>query len=146
MTLFDDAPEPPEPIENPYPPEPPYPDDDPPHVSLTVPRGDNPPTPFDRGMAGSARASRRWTLEELDAVDRAIEQVARRLELFTSDDVWAELGAEFPVTKGLASRLNRARRLGTITNTGETRIARRGGDHDKGQRLSLWRSLASAAS
>lgn len=115
-------------------------DEAPPHVSPTVPHNPDPPTPFDRGMAGSARAARRWTPDEAGAVDRAIEAVARRTETFTSDEVWRELGDGFPVTKGMASRLTAAKNRGVIASTGETRIASRGGDHDHGQRLSLWRS------
>jgi len=114
-------------------------DETPPHTSRTIPAV--PDLPFDRGMAGSARAARRWTAEENDLVDVAIEAVARRLPLFTADEVWRELGDGFPVTKGLASRLTSARHRGLCENTGETRIARRGGDHDHAQRLSLWRSL-----
>lgn len=115
-------------------------DDEPPHVSPTVPHNPDPPTPFDRGMAGSKRAARRWTEDEARAVDVAIENVARRLETFTSDEVWTELGAGFPVTKGLASRLIAAKNRGVIASTGEVRTASRGGDHDHGQRLSIWRS------
>lgn len=112
-----------------------------PHVSPTVPRNPDPPTPFDRGMAGSTRAARRWTDDEQRAVDDAIRAVARRTETFTSDEVWRELGDGFPVTKGLASRLTAAKNRGVIASTGETRIAARGGEHDHGQRLALWRSL-----
>lgn len=99
------------------------------------------PAPFDRGMAGSTRAARRWTPDETQRVDAAIENVARRVDLFTSDDVWLELGDGFPVTKGMASRLIAAKNRDVIASTGEVRTARRGGNHDHGQRLSLWRSL-----
>jgi hypothetical protein len=100
------------------------------------------PTPFDRGMAASERAARaRWTPEQLDQVNAAIEAAARRHPSFTSDDVWAELGDGFPVTKGLASLLTAAKRRGVIASTGEVRMSSRGGDHDHGQRLVVWRSL-----
>lgn len=115
---------------------------DPPPATLAdrTSEPDAPPTPFERGMAGSERAARRWTPEQAARVDAAIEAVARRLPEFTSDDVWAELGDGFPVTKGMASRLTAAKNRGVIAATGEVRTARRGGDHDHGQRLSLWRS------
>lgn len=116
-------------------------DERPPATPPTVPHVPDPPTPFDRGMAGSARAARRWTDDEQRAVDAAIEAVARTHEQFTSDDVWRHLGDGFLVTKGMASRLKAAKNRRVIASTGETRIAARGGDHDKGQRLSLWRSL-----
>lgn len=99
------------------------------------------PEPFERGRRGSERASRRWTAEQVDAVDAAIENCARRLTEFTADDVWAALGDEFPVTKGLTARLVVARNAGLIAGTDQLRKTHRGGVHDKGQRLSVWRSL-----
>jgi hypothetical protein len=42
-------------------------------------------------------------------VDMAIRQVARRQVELTTDDIWQALGPGFPVTKGIAGRLNAAR-------------------------------------
>lgn len=113
----------------------------PPHTSHTIPKAPDPPSPFDRGMDGSRRAARKWTADEAAKVDQAIETIARRKITFTSDAIWLELGADFPVTKGLASRLTVAKNRGLIENTGRMTKAKRGGDHDHAQRLSVWRSL-----
>lgn len=108
-------------------------------------------TAWDRAIEGSLRAQARWTPEEVAAVDAAIATVAARaramhtdfngLEDFTADDVWAELGPGFTVTKGLTGRLMAAKHAGLIVNTGRTIIANRGGEHDHGQRLTVWRAL-----
>lgn len=123
--------------------------------------------PTERRDEGTARAARRWTDEEVAAVDRAIRTVAAKcvakfreqrapahvddvllhvgrsdpLLEFTADNVWRELGPEFPVTKGLTGRLIAAKGDGVIRNTGTTRIADRGGDHDHGQRLTVWQAV-----
>jgi len=100
--------------------------------------------PFERGMAGSERAARRWTPAQVRDVDKAIRDCARFRETFTTDDVWAEVRSsdpDFPITKGIGGRLNAARHAGLIENTGQTTIARRGGQHDHAQRLSVWRAL-----
>lgn len=100
------------------------------------------PTPFEVGMAASSKAARyRWSPAEIAAVDRAIELCAHFQPEFTADDVWKRLPKDFPVTKGLASRLNVAANRGLIVATDRTRKAGRGGDHDHGQRLTIWRSL-----
>lgn len=96
---------------------------------------------FARGMCGSALAAGKWSADELSAVDGAICTVAHHRDLFTADDVWATLPEGFPVTKGLAGRLNAAVNRGIIANTGSTAFARRGGEHDHRQRLAVWRSL-----
>ena len=93
--------------------------------------------PFERGMAESARAGGKWTDAQVASVDNAIRTLALRGGDFTADDVW-RLVPHVPVTKGLASRLNVAARAGLIVNTGRLAIARRGGDHDHAQRLSVW--------
>ena len=100
------------------------------------------PTPFERGMIASKIAGDfKWTQQQIAAVDFAIVQVAKRLDRFTSDDVWIQLGPEFPVTKGMAGRLNGARARGLISNTGETSFSTRGGEHCHNQRLTVWESL-----
>jgi hypothetical protein len=45
--------------------------------------------------------------------------MARMKPRFTADEVWYELGASFPVTKGMTARLMVAERRGVIKNTGE---------------------------
>ncbi len=103
---------------------------------------DSPPakrTPFQEGMKRSADSAKgRWSDEEKAQVDAAIASAARELEDFTSDDVWQRC-QDVPITKGMASRLNVAARAGSIENTGQLRICRRGGKHDHAQRLSVWR-------
>jgi hypothetical protein len=102
--------------------------------------------PFDRtayaaGMEGSDRAGRKWSDDEVELVDEAIRLVARHWNEFTADEIWAMLPDGFPVTKGLAGRLNAARHAGTIAPTGRVAFAQRGGEHDHRQRLAVWRSL-----
>ena len=71
-------------------------------------------------------------------VTKAIEKLAQRGEPFTADDVWAELPADFPVNKGIASVLNTRVRAGIIINTGRTVISQRTGEHGHAQRLTVW--------
>lgn len=106
---------------------------------IVVCRAPEVPVGFAAGLAGSAAASRAWTPEEVEAIDKAIRRAAFTAGAagFTADDVW-KLCPNVPVTKGLAARLNAAARAGWIRNTGETRTADRGGKHDHGQRLSVW--------
>jgi hypothetical protein len=100
------------------------------------------PSGFQKGMTESARsAEAKWTPDQIAQVDRAIELCHHFQPEFTADDIWARLPKDFPVTKGLASRLNVAARKGLIQATDRTRKASRGGDHDHGQRLTIWRSL-----
>jgi hypothetical protein len=95
--------------------------------------------PFIEGMlASQSSADARWTRPQQNEVDAAIRHVARAKGFFTADDVWKHLGDQFPVTKGLAGRLNAAARKGIIRNTGEMAYAQRGGAHDHAQRLSVW--------
>ncbi len=96
---------------------------------------------FGRGMRGSERAARRWSAEQVAQVDSAIEQAAISNLEFTADQVWQLLPQDFPVTKGLAARLNAARNRGWIESTGRVAFAQRGGEHDHRQRLAVWRSL-----
>jgi hypothetical protein len=98
--------------------------------------------PFIEGMlASQSSADARWTRPQQNEVDAAIRHVARAKGFFTADDVWKHLGDQFPVTKGLAGRLNAAARRGIIRNTGEMAYAQRGGAHDHAQRLSVWSGI-----
>jgi hypothetical protein len=98
--------------------------------------------PFIEGMlASQSSADARWTRPQQNEVDAAIRHVARAKGFFTADDVWKHLGDQFPVTKGLAGRLNAAARRGIIRNTGEMAYANRGGAHDHAQRLSVWAGI-----
>lgn len=99
------------------------------------------PTPFAVGMQLSAKAAEKWTPAQVAAVDDAIRWLAYFRPIFTADDVWNHLPDGFPVTKGLAARLNVAARAGLIRATDRTMKAARGGNHDHGQRLTVWQSL-----
>lgn len=102
---------------------------------------DDPPSGFAAGLAGSEQAARRWTEDEKTIVLGAIIRVAQRMDEFTTDDVWAELAGQVPVTKGMTSMLKTADRKDILGNTGKTVISQRGGQHDHGQRLTVWYSL-----
>jgi len=99
------------------------------------------PTPFEKGMEESAKAARKWSDAEVLAVDQAIEACIHMLPEWTADDIWTRLPKDFPVTKGLASRLNHFAKAGKILATDRTRKSTRGGDHCHGQRLTVWNSL-----
>ena len=92
-------------------------------------------------QASQASATAKWTLQQQDQVDTAIRKMARMMPEFTADQVWYELGATFPVTKGMTARLLVAQRAGVIKNSGLTTFAERGGVHDHAQRLTVWQSL-----
>jgi hypothetical protein len=51
-------------------------------------------------IASQSSADARWTRIEQNQVDAAIAHVAKTKGIFTADDVWQHLGADFPVTKG----------------------------------------------
>jgi hypothetical protein len=104
----------------------------------TTPDG---PNRLSEGLAHAERAAGQWTPAEVLLVDKAIRACAYFLPEFTADDVWRRLPAEFPVTKGLAARLSAASRAGVIEATDRVRKSARGGAHDHGQRLTIWRSL-----
>jgi hypothetical protein len=99
------------------------------------------PSPFDKGMRRSAESARKWSDSEVQAVDRAIEVCIRLLPEWTADDIWTRLPKDFPVTKGLGSRLKLFTAAGKIMPTDRTRKSTRGGDHCHGQRLTVWISL-----
>jgi hypothetical protein len=92
-------------------------------------------------QASQASATAKWTLQQQDQVDAAIRKMARMMPEFTADQVWYELGASFPVTKGMTARLLVAQRAGVIKNSGLTTFAERGGVHDHAQRLTVWQSV-----
>ena len=92
-------------------------------------------------QASQASATAKWTLQQQDQVDTAIRKMARMMPEFTADQVWYELGATFPVTKGMTARLLVVQRAGVIKNSGLTTFAERGGVHDHAQRLTVWQSL-----
>lgn len=106
-----------------------------------IPFHRRPAAATETGLEGSARAAAKWTEAEVAAVDKAIVDVASRTRELTADDIWAELGDGFLVTKGLAARLVSASFAGVIINGGRTTTSTRTGDHGKGQRLTVWRSL-----
>lgn len=100
-----------------------------------------PPSGFDYGIKRSADSAQKWTKEQTELVDYTIILVARREIEFTADDVWRQLPAGFPVTKGMASRLMSAARRGRIVNTGRIAYCERGGAHDHNQRLTVWKRV-----
>lgn len=99
------------------------------------------PTPFKTGMRRSADAGMKWTDAQIRAVDDAITRCIRMLPEFTADEIWHRLPADFPVTKGLASRLNLFANQGKIKASDRTQRSTRGGTHCHGQRLTIWISL-----
>jgi len=98
-------------------------------------------TPRAKALDGSKAAGRKWSPDEVAAVDKAIRECRHFMPEFTADDIWKRLPKDFPVTKGLAARLAAAANDGLIQATDRTRKSTRGGDHDHGQRLLIWRSL-----
>jgi hypothetical protein len=99
------------------------------------------PTQLSAGLEASERSAGSWSPAEVLLVDKAIRACAYFLPEFTADDVWKRLPDGFPVTKGLAARLSSASRAGVIEATDRVRKSARGGAHDHGQRLTIWRSL-----
>lgn len=93
------------------------------------------------GLEGSQRAAKAWTQDHKDRVLAAIRAVALERDEFTTDEVWEKLDGSVPVTKGMTAMLRRADTMGILGNTGKTQISQRGGQHDHGQRLSIWYSL-----
>lgn len=94
-----------------------------------------------QGLAESQRAAGRWDEEQKQLVLAAIIAVAKREDEFTSDAIWNELAGRVPVTKGLTALLMLASKRNILGSTGKTEISRRGGEHDHGQRLTVWYSL-----
>ena len=93
------------------------------------------------GVEGSEKAAGTWTEKQKVQVMEAIKRVAREHDEFTTDQVWAELDGSVPVTKGMTAMLMLASRRGILDSTGKTTISERGGNHDHGQRLTIWYSL-----
>ena len=99
------------------------------------------PVGIARGFAESARAAGRWDEDQKKAVLDAIIAVAKREDEFTTDAIWRELHGSVPVTKGMTALLRHAVKQGILDSTGKTEISSRGGEHDHGQRLTVWYSL-----
>lgn len=96
---------------------------------------------FGAGLGASqSSAEGRWTEGDRALVLDAVRRVATRQETFTTDEVWGLLDGAVPVTKGMTAMLTEAKRRGWIESTDTTTIARRGGEHDHAQRLTVWRS------
>ena len=99
---------------------------------------------FVKAERGGTHAAEYWTDAQKTQVDEAIRAVAERHRgggEFTTDDVWAHLAGAVPVTKGMTARLMVAVNHRIIDTTGNTVVSQRGGNHDHGQRLSVWYSL-----
>lgn len=96
---------------------------------------------FAAGLEGSRQAAGVWTQDQKDRVSEAIKAVALEYDEFTTDLIWAKLDGSVPVTKGMTAMLKRADQQGVLGNTGKTEISQRGGQHDHGQRLTIWYSL-----
>jgi hypothetical protein len=96
---------------------------------------------FPAAVEASERSADTWDEEQRKLVFDAIVSVATRQDEFTTDEVWAELAARVPVTKGMTAMLMTAVRRDVIGNTGKTTTSSRGGEHDHGQRLAVWYSL-----
>lgn len=100
---------------------------------------------FAAGVEASGRSAGTWTQEQKDLVFKAIRAVAERHEEFTTDQVWEELDGRVPITKGMTAMLMLASRRGILDSTGKTTTSTRGGQHDHGQRLTIWYSLIRTA-
>jgi hypothetical protein len=69
-----------------------------------------------------ASANAKWTPAQQLQVDAAIVKMARMKPRFTADEIWYELGASFPVTKGMTARLMVAERRGVIKKHGRDNV------------------------
>lgn len=94
--------------------------------------------PWDLALEGTERAAAKWTAEEVAQVDAAIAACAATGETFTTDQVWARLGDDFLVTKGIAGRLVKAHNDGVIVPLGVVVLSQRTGAHGHRQRLNVW--------
>lgn len=100
---------------------------------------------FDRALIGSQQsANAKWSPLQQQAVDAAIERVAKKHAEFTADHIWLELGEGFPPSKGMAARLTAAANRKIIEQTGALAHSTRPGNHN--QRLSIWRSVRKGSS
>jgi hypothetical protein len=93
------------------------------------------------GFSESERTANRWSEDQKQLVLNAIIAVAKENEEFTTDLVWQYLNGAVPVTKGMTAMLRSASRKGILDSTGKTEVSSRGGEHDHGQRLTIWYSL-----
>lgn len=98
-------------------------------------------TGIQKGFAESERAATRWSAAQKALVMDAIIAVAEGNDEFTTDAIWKQLDGNVPVTKGMTAMLQNAVRKGILDSTGKTEISNRGGEHDHGQRLTVWYSL-----
>ena len=117
------------------------PDDDELRPKPPRPADDGPLFGFDAGVVASERAARKWSGFEKEQVRQVIHATCRDRMTFTAAHIWTALGESFPVTKGLTALLVEASRAGWCVATNKTVRCERGGPHDHGQRLTVWRSL-----
>lgn len=108
---------------------------------------------FQAGLEASEAASEaKWSDEDRALVYQVIVSICQERAFrpdgepghdeFSSDLIWERLAGRVRWSKALTSVLMKASRAGWCDTTGKTVISQRGGEHDRGQRLSLWYSLA----
>lgn len=93
-----------------------------------------------------ARAEQHAVVDWNDEVDRAILRVARRRDLFTTDDIWQELLTAPAWThepRAMGAAMRRAERAGWCSPTADWWLSKRPACHRRP--LRVWRSLCSVA-